>query len=86
MSQRENKTPEKCIAISSIGEYTDSCKCFESFGIILKGEDKIYMLSDSTACQEQWIKALAAQKDLSGISGIPAGFQQCLQIANVILW
>lgn len=31
------------------------------------------------------MKALVAQKDLSGISGIPAEFQQCLQIANVIL-
>lgn len=39
-----------------------------------------------TACQGQWMKALASQKDLWGISGIPAAFQQCLQIANVTLW
>lgn len=32
------------------------------------------------------MKALASQKDSWGISGIPAAFQQCLQIANVILW
>lgn len=44
------------------------------------------LTQDPTARQGQWGKALAAQKDLSGISGIPAAFQWCLQIANVILW